>query len=239
MRGRATARCGWVLAAVVATTLSAPAAPTAYAQESAAPTLAGADVTVGMVDDAVDTVSSHFRLAAPTGGETDIPILLLERTGVEVLEVTGGAGVAAIDAPAVDDRLSVTLAPGTREFVLDHTVLRTAGTRAVPLLVPEIDTDRQAQVRITVQLPDGQRLVGDSMPTFAAVSTAGGEGGGEEGAVTVQHTGGALPSVVVADYGTSGRITVGTVLSVLGIGLLVLVCVLWFRHSARAEAVEA
>ena len=202
----------------------------AHAQEiddSTGPTLAGADVVITMADGGEDTFRSTFRLAAPLGTDTAISHLLFDRAGVELTGVRAEAGGGTL-VRGPDSRLSVSLPAGTQEYVIEHSVRRDGGTRAAPLVIPEIDTARRAAVQITLTLPRGQRIVGDSMPTFQEISTNG-------GAVTVRHTGGALPSVVVSGHGTEPEVATGTVLSVLGIGFLALVVVLWFRHSSRAK----
>ncbi|MGH3585349.1 MAG: hypothetical protein ACRDQ0_03410, partial [Pseudonocardia sp.] len=205
------------------------------AQEATAPTLDGADVVITMADGAQDTVRSTFRLAAPLGTDTVVPHLLFDRAGVELIEARTGSGTTL--QRTADSRLAVALPAGTQEYVVEHSVRREAGTRTVPLVVPEIDTARRAAVQITLTLPDGQRLVGDSMPTFQEITPN--EVDADGGAVTVRHTGGALPSVVVSGHGTGPELTTGTVLSVVGIGFLALVVVLWFRHTSREQESRA
>ncbi len=54
----------------------------------------------------------------------------------------------------------------------------------------------------------------------------------------LNHTGSAVPSAVVAPYGSGGMLTLGDVLTVAGLLVLALTCVLWFRDAHRKHHPE-
>ncbi|TCP47859.1 hypothetical protein EV191_11164 [Tamaricihabitans halophyticus] len=196
----------------------------------AEPTLAAAEVTVTMRDTGADVVRSEFRLTRPTTEATPIELLVPHQRDARIVSVTTPDDEHDLAARSAN-RITTELASGTQEYVVEHELDRTAQARAVPLVIPDIPTDRAARVGISVALPAGQRLVGDSMPSFRQADSGGDQ-------VTVEHRGNSLPSTVVADYGSTDRLSLGTVVSI-GSGLfLAIVVVFWavgIRRKERAE----
>ncbi|MFC4003786.1 hypothetical protein ACFS2C_10445 [Prauserella oleivorans] len=217
-----------LLAAGLVLVLSAPASA---ASSSPEPVLTHADIAVTMHDGADDRVRATYRLAEPAEEPTPVPLLALPRTGADITELSAGPGVTEI-GPVRGLRAVATLPAGVREYTVEYRVRRTGGQQGVPLVIPDIATARAAEVTISVTLPPGRHLVGDAMPTFTSESTPGER-------TVLRHTGRSLPSVVVAEYGTTSRASLGDVSSYTGLVLMAGVVLVWLYHSMRKERIRA
>ncbi|PXY17638.1 hypothetical protein [Prauserella flavalba] len=216
-----------VLAAVV---LGGPA-PTATAQEAADPVLAHADVAITLDESGEDLVRATYRLTEPTTAPVSVRLLVAPRAGTEVTELTAVSGITGI-GPVRGIRAAATLPEGTTEYTVEQRIQRTGEARGVPLAVPDLAADRGLRVAITVTLPEGQRLVGDSMPVFEQQHQEGDR-------VVLRHDSRSLPSMVVAEYGTTSSASLGTVTSYTGLVLIVAVVAVWLVTSLRKERPRA
>jgi hypothetical protein len=205
--------------------------PAVAAAEEATPSLQSASIDVAMRSDDSSRLRATYRLSVASPEETVVPHRILPRGDSQLirLEILGAGSVRRADATTYD----VSLPGGASAYTL-VAVSRAAEPGDVPVPVPDVPAVEQAQVDISVALPPGQRLVGDSLPSFTA-QTRGGR-------TVLTHSGPAVPSAVVAPYGTSSVFSLGDLLTVLGLGVLAGSCLLWFRHGNRqaraAEGVE-
>ncbi|MBK1789435.1 hypothetical protein [Prauserella cavernicola] len=206
------------------------ATPAAAQTEPAPPQLVSADITITLSADGDDVVRGTYRLAEPADAPTPLELLVVPRTGAEVTELTAGDGLTDL-GPVEGIRAGATLPSGTTEYTVEQRVQRSADEYGIPLAIPDVATGRGADVRITVALPEGQRLVGDAMPAFDVRA-------GDGDRVELSHTGRSLPSVIVAEYGTTSRASLGTVSSYTGLVLITLVIAGWLFHSIRKERVR-
>ncbi|WP_146770531.1 hypothetical protein [Prauserella sp. PE36] len=216
-----------VLAAVM---LAAPA-PTAAAQEAADPVLAHADIAITLEDSGEDRVRATYRLSEPTTAPVPVRLLVAPRAGTEVTELSAVSGITGI-GPVRGIRADATLPAGTTEYTVEQRIRRTGEARGVPLAIPDIAADRSLRVAIAVTLPEGQRLVGDSMPVFEQQHQDGDR-------MVLRHDTRSLPSTVVAEYGTTSSASLGTVASYTGLVLIVGVVALWLVTSLRKERPRA
>ncbi|ASR35866.1 hypothetical protein BAY61_13595 [Prauserella marina] len=229
MSRRTTARTWTARLLVMPATLAAMGifAPHAVAEEAADPVLAGADIAVTMNEDGNDVVRSTFTLASPLTEATPVNLLFTPHNGTELGELTGISGIG--DIGTLDGvRAEATLPEGTTEYTVEQRNERDPAAYGVPLAIPEIPTDRAARISISVSLPEGQRLVGDTMPTFHQQSEEGDR-------IVLRHTSRSLPSVTVAEYGTTSTASLGTISSWVGAVTLVVVVVFWLIHTLRQE----
>lgn len=202
--------------------------PGVAAAEEAAPSLQSAEVDVTMRADDTSRLRATYRLSAASPGGTVVPHRILPRSDSQLrrLDIVGPGSVQRRDATTYD----VAVPGGARTYSL-VAVSQASVPGDVPVPVPDIPAVEQAQVTIAVALPRGQHLVGDSLPSFTS------ETRGER--TLLHHSGPAVPSAVVAPYGTSSVFSLGDLLTLLGLGVLAGSCLLWFRNGNRtADAGE-
>jgi hypothetical protein len=198
--------------------------PAVATAEETGPSLEGANIDVTMRPDDTVRLRATYNLSVAASGETVVPHRILPRNDSQLsrLDIVGAGSVQRADATTYD----VAVPDGSRDYTL-VAVSRAAEPGDVPVPVPDIPAVEQAQVTISVALPPGQRLVGDSLPSFTS-QTRGGR-------TVLTHTGPAVPSAVVAPYGTSSVFSLGDLLTVLGLVVLATACLLWFRHGNRSS----
>lgn len=196
--------------------------PAVAAAEEAAPSLQGADIDVTLRSDETSRLRATYRLSVASPGQTVVPHRILARSDSQLsqLEIVGAGSVQRSDATTYD----VSVPGGARAYTL-VAVSRADEPGDVPVPVPDIPAVEQAEVSISVALPPGQRLVGDSLPSFTSHTKGDG--------TVLTHSGPAVPSAVVAPYGASSAFSLGDLLTVLGLGALAVSCLLWFRHGNR------
>lgn len=220
-----------VLSAVLAVcALLGFASPTAAAQQASGPTLARADIAVTMNEGAEDVIRASYELTEPTAAATPIQLLVLPRDNAATTEITAVAGVTGV-GPTKGIRADVTLPAGTSRYTVRQQVRRSAGEFGVPLAIPDIATDRTAKVTIEVALPPGARLTGDAMPSYSSAPADGERN-------LLRHRGQSLPSVLVAEYGSTTQASLGFWSSTVGIVLLGVVVLGWAYHSFRKDRVR-
>lgn len=199
--------------------------PAVAAAEEVAPSLESAEVDVALRTDGTSRLRATYRLSAASPEETVVPHRILPRSDSQLrrLEIVGPGSVQRRDATTYD----VAVPGGARTYTL-VAVSQASVPGDVPVPVPDIPAVEQAKVTIAVALPRGRHLVGDSLPSFTS------ETRGDR--TFLHHSGPAVPSAVVAPYGTSSVFSLGDLLTLLGLGVLAGSCLLWFRHGNRTAA---
>lgn len=223
-------------AGVLAALLLLPQPAAAQEAEPAGATIAGADVQVDFGDQAPDTVAVTYRLAGDIEPGGTIAHQVMPRPGTTIQDLEAGDGAADAALTGDGNGVDVTLDGAAGAYTLHYTVARDADVYAVPLPVPSLPTERNSTVQISTLLPPGQQLTGEFMPSISAEQRHGDR-------VELQHRGGEVPSVVLAQYGTGGgQVTISDwVTWVMALAFAATVVAWWVRsrHTTTPREVPA
>jgi hypothetical protein len=216
--GARLALLGAALAAGLGSSL--PAATAAYAS---GPTLESARIQA-VASPSSTSVTESFSLA---GAAASVDNTLMTIPGVQVTDLVvtaGGRSVPYTQSRSGDVRhLRVAAAQAGFAYTVRYRAVGGDLSR-VPLVVPVATPSAAALVRLSLQLPPGAYLQGDSFPVVA----------GDRGTVTASLS--AMPSFVHFAYGPqpAGPFTVYNLVTALVVALIVALTLIWIAGERRA-----
>jgi hypothetical protein len=205
--------------------------PSAVAQEELEPVVQAARITIDHADDTTSSVEASFELGDV--GEEGIEHLLVHRRGATVQDVSIDGEV--IDVPAQADGMSRVVGPVSGEevsYTVTYTVSRDDGVFTVPILGPEAPRDASDRaVTVEVLLPPGTVLSGEAFPSVDRRET-------RDGREVVLHRVINVPSVVITEYGESGRLSLSDWITAIALLLFAAMLAIWYRQSLTGRTSE-
>jgi hypothetical protein len=202
---------------------------------AAQPSVSEAKIVVDYGVDGTDTVEATYTVGAVDGLKDGVlEHLWVRRPGTTVsdIEVTGDGQSSTVTEGKGITRVAVNLTANPATYTIRYKVKRESGFFVVPVFAPAIPVDRsESNVLIESILPAGQKLAGENFPALSAREE-------RDGRTVLVHRVINVPSVVMAEYGTSKGISMSDVTTLLTVLLFLSVLVLWFRYLVRGTEVS-